>query len=165
MRKTFTTVLVIFALVIAILATAFGVALAQGPGTTCAVTGGGTIGDSTVRIGVALKCDVTRAPNILNISWGAGNCFHLDTLTQAICTDDPSISPGRPPCNCDTYEGWGVGRYNAVDGYQARWIFTDAGEPGTTDWAWVKVTDAGGTTVLEQSGFLRFGNLEFRNSR
>lgn len=169
MRKIFVRFLLLSALVIAILATAFGVAIAENTNnptgnSTCRITGGGTVDASTVHIGVALNSDVTQVPNQLNVNWGKGNHFHLDTLTVAVCTDDPSITPNPPTCDFDTYQGWGIGTYNRVEGCQAHWIFTDAGEPGRNDWAWIKVTAPDGNVVLEQSGFLSFGNLQFHNS-
>jgi len=127
----------------------------------CRITGGGTIDDSTVRHGFELYCNAPTLPNNLEVNWGKNNKFHLTELTEAYCSDDPSIEPTPPACDCDTYYGFGIGRYNGVDGYRAEWIFTDAGEPGRNDWAWIKITDGGGNTVLEQSGFLRFGNQQF----
>jgi hypothetical protein len=162
MRKIFARVIVISALVIAILATGLVVALAQSG--TCVVTGGGTVGNSETRIGVALSSDVNNRTNQLNVSWGKGNSFQLKELTFAECFDDPAIEPNPPDAACDSYHGIGVGKYRGVDGYTAEWVFTDAGEPGRNDWAWVKITAPGGTEVLEQSGFLMFGNLQFLNS-
>ena len=131
----------------------------------CRITGGGTIGsdrEPRVTHGFELHCNANQLPNRLEVNWG-GNKFHLLKLTNAICTDDPSISPNPPRAACDTYEGWGTGRYNGKPGYTAHWIFTDAGEPGVNDWAWIKITDAKGNVVLEVSGFLRFGNQQFHN--
>ena len=39
------------------------------------------------------------------INWGNGNKFHLDNLRSAFCYDDPSIDPGQPPANFNSY--WG----------------------------------------------------------
>jgi uncharacterized repeat protein (TIGR01451 family) len=131
----------------------------------CRITGGGTIGsdrEPRVTHGFELHCNANQLPNRLEVNWG-GNKFHLLKLTNAICTDDPSIVPNPPRAACDTYHGWGEGRYNGVKGYTAEWIFTDAGEPGVNDWAWIKITAPNGDVVLDVSGFLMFGNQQFHN--
>jgi hypothetical protein len=131
----------------------------------CRWTGGGTIGtkrDPRATHGFELHCNVNQLPNNLEVNWG-GNHFHLDTLTGVVCTDDPAISPIPPRAGCDTIEGWGEGKYNGVSGYLVHFRFTDAGEPGTVDWAWVKITSAGGDTVMEYSGFLVKGNQQAHN--
>ena len=133
--------------------------------TPCRWTGGGTIGtnrDPRVTHGFELHGSVDQLPNNLEVNWG-GNRFHLDTLTRVVCSDDPAIEPSPPRAGSDTYHGWGVGKYNGVDGYQAEWIFTDAGEPGKVDWAWIKITDSNDDTVMEVSGFLRSGNQQAHN--
>jgi uncharacterized repeat protein (TIGR01451 family) len=134
------------------------------PGT-CRITGGGTIGPGRkprVTHGFELHCNVDQLPNNLEVNWGGDN-FHLLELTFAECWDDPLIEPWPPRAGCDTYHGIGTGRYNGVEGYQAEWIFTDAGEPGKVDFAWIKITAPGGSIVLEVSGFLRNGNQQFHN--
>jgi hypothetical protein len=78
----------------------------------CRITGGGTIDDITERHGFELHRKASTLPNRLDVNWGKWNRLHLLRLDEAICSDDPSISPTPPVCNCDTYEGWGVGRYN-----------------------------------------------------
>lgn len=138
------------------------------------MTGGGSIftsiGDTGVppgtRIthGFELHCDVNRKPNNLeiNIHAGTGSRFHLEQLTFALCTDDPTIEPNPPAAPFDTYEGEGTGRYNGQPGATAEWIFTDAGEPGTSDR--IKrliIRDANSVVVLsipEPGHALTFGN-------
>jgi len=91
--------------------------------------------------GFQLHCDVQSGPNNLEINW-LGNQFHLEQLTQAICTDDGSVN--EPPPSTDTsengpgpttdvYTGEGFGRYNGVCGAFAEWVFDDNGEPGKAD--------------------------------
>src|SRR5205823_13968289 len=75
-----------------------------------------------------------NGPSNLEINWGA-NKFHLDVLTDAICLDDPAISPNPPDAPFDTLIGMGTGRFNGVAGYTIAFTFTDAGEPGTRDTA------------------------------
>ena len=55
------------------------------------MTGGGkfTDGNMTVTHGFVLHCNVARLPNNLQVNWN-GNKFHLESLTSATCSDDPS---------------------------------------------------------------------------
>jgi hypothetical protein len=150
------------------------VAIAQPPPVTKIVggrmTGGGSIflDDGTrVTHGFELHCDATVHPNHLEINWhpadgGAGGRFHLESLTSATCTDDPTISPNPPKAPFDTYTGAGTGRVDGVDGATATWVFTDAGEPGVNDRIReLTITDAAGNVVLslgEPGKTLTFGN-------
>lgn len=124
------------------------------------MTGGGSIFSSSMRVthGFELKCNASKVPNNLQINWGKGNKFHLEDLTTASCTDDPAIMPKPPMAGFDTYEGNGTGRYNGMPGATAHWIFTDAGEPGTSDTALIHVWDSSGVLVLSVSGNLQNGN-------
>jgi len=127
------------------------------------MTGGGSVFTSDgnrVTHGFELHCDATQLPNNLEINWGNGNKFHLETLDKAACFYDPSINPTPPPADFNTYEGQGTGDYNGVPGATAKWTFTDAGEPGTGDHAKIVITDAGGNVVLTVSGFLDKGNQQ-----
>jgi hypothetical protein len=129
------------------------------------MTGGGSIFPGNDRSGLRithgfeLHCNHLDLPNRLEINW-AGTAtrqsqFHLETLTSAVCTDDPNIDQ-KPPkkSNFDTFTGTGVGRYNGVSGYTINFIFVDAGEPGGNvgntphDTAFYWILDSGGNTVL-----------------
>ena len=123
------------------------------------MTGGGSVFDSNKRIthGFTLQCDVNNGPNNLEINWGKGNKFHLDSLTSAVCADDAAIAPKPPTAGFDTYVGTGTGSLNGVSGATATWIFTDAGEPGKNDHATIIITDGSGI-VLSVSGNLHNGN-------
>lgn len=125
------------------------------------MTGGGSVFDSDNRIthGFTLQCDVTNGPNNLEVNWGKGNKFHLDTLTSVICANDPAIDPKPPAVGFDTYVGTGTGSLNGVSGATATWIFTDAGEPGKKDNATIVITDGSGI-VLTVSGNLHNGNQQ-----
>lgn len=116
-----------------------------------AVTGGGTV--DIVHFRAALHCDATQVQNRLDIRWGSkGNYFHLDTLTDAVCTGG------------NTYEGSGLGTYNGVES-KAEWIFTDGGKGGINDSASFKVTRLGDQiVVLEIGGSLTSGDLKFQIS-
>ena len=110
--------------------------------------------------GFELHCDKNNRPNNLEINWANGQNFHLEQLTSAFCFDDPAIAPKPPRAGFDTYVGVGTGRLNGVPGATAQWTFTDAGEPGTKDSATIKITDAGGTVVLNVTGKLEKGNQQ-----
>ena len=159
-RLTLVSAMAVILLLAIVAIPAWVVAQCPVPAQPCRFTGGGTIGtdrDPRVTHGFELHCSVDQLPNNLQVNWG-GNHFHLEELTQVECSDDPAINPNPPNAPCDTYHGWGTGRYNGVDGYLAEWIFTDAGEPGRNDWGWIEITDSSGSTVMEVSGFLRYGN-------
>ena len=101
---------------------------------------------------------VVDGPNRLEVNWGKGNKFHLESLTLSACSDDPAIKAGKPDASFDTYRGKGVGRYNGVSGATAEWTFTDAGEPGKKDLATLVIKSASGSVVLTVSGTLTNGN-------
>jgi hypothetical protein len=128
------------------------------------MTGGGrvTAADGTkVTHGMVLQCSVTanHSRNALQVNWGDGHRFHLTRLTDATCSDDPSIDPGQPPAPFDTHTGRGTGRYNGVDGATLEWTFTDAGEGGVNrDRARMVIQDAAGLVVLEVDALLAGGN-------
>lgn len=125
------------------------------------MTGGGSVFTTDgVRVTHAfeLNCAASQGPNNLQVNWGKGNRFHLESLTSAFCSDDPTIEESPPVSGFDTYEGSGSGRYNGVSGATATWKFTDAGEPGKNDFAEINIWDAGGNLVLSVAGNLNRGN-------
>jgi hypothetical protein len=130
------------------------------PGVTVTgrMTGGGRIEGTAVSHGFELHCNLNDLPNNLEVNWGHGNSFHLEAVTSAACTDDPSITPDPPAAQFDTYRGSGTGRYNGAPGATAEWTFTDAGEPGRNDTATIVIKDASSTVVLSATGHLRSGN-------
>jgi uncharacterized repeat protein (TIGR01451 family) len=89
------------------------------------ITGGGSIftvaGDTApigmrVTHGLQLHCDTKQKNPNLEINWAGGNNFHLDKITNVICSDDPKIQPPPPPNTVfDTYGGTGV--FNGKSGY------------------------------------------------
>lgn len=120
-----------------------------------------TAGPNSFRVthGFELHCDVTRKPNNLQINWSDAtgtHSFHLETLTSATCSDDPTIAPMPPNAGFDTYVATGVGRLDGVSGFAISWTFTDAGEPGTKDRATISIPGAG----LFVSGNLDKGNQQ-----
>lgn len=130
------------------------------------MTGGGSIIDPTVgkvTHGFELQCNSTKTPNNLEVNWGKGNNFHLDAVTTATCSDDPSITPTPPKANFDTYKGTGTGKLNGKAGATIEWTFTDAGEPGKNDSAKIIIKDSSSTTVLSVSGNLKSGNQQAHN--
>jgi hypothetical protein len=138
--------------------------------TNARVTGGGSVfaPDGTrVTHGFELRCDVGDKRQNLEVNW-AGSRFHLEALTAAYCYDDPNFNPGQPSQKksaIDSYAGSGAGRYNGASGATAQWLIQDDGEPGTTDFFHIKVTDAGGTVVLDAQGVLDRGNHQFHATK
>lgn len=126
------------------------------------MTGGGSVFNASMRVthGFELNCNASKVPNNLQVNWGKGNKFHLESLTTASCSDDPAITPNPPAAGFDTYVGTGTGRYNGVSGYTAEWTFTDAGEPGKNDLAKIVIKDASSNVILSVSGNLTNGNQQ-----
>jgi len=126
------------------------------------MTGGGTIPVSKTTLegkhGFELHCDPADLPNRLEVNWGKGNKFHLESLTSALCSNDPTLDEEQPVAGFDTYKGEGTGRYNGVSGYTAKWKFTDDGEPGTTDYATISIFDPLNVLVQTFTGNLKNGN-------
>jgi hypothetical protein len=121
------------------------------------MTGGGKIGSTDVSHGFELHCDRTDVPNNLQINWGKGNHFHLDAISSATCSMDPTFAPAPPAAGFNTYIGSGTGNCNGTT-VTANWIFTDAGEPGRNDDAEVHVLAGGTCPGVNASGKLRGGN-------
>ena len=126
------------------------------------MTGGGSIFPTEnlrVTHGFELHCDVNDKPNRLQVNW-EGNRFHLEELTSAQCSDDPTINPLPRQAPFDTYRGTGTGRYNGKDGARIDFKLTDAGEPGRRDRARFEIRDASGKRVLHGTAAKRltFGN-------
>ncbi|MEK6901776.1 MAG: hypothetical protein AABX37_05510 [Nanoarchaeota archaeon] len=125
------------------------------------MTGGGSVftaNPGRVTHGFELHCDVSNLPNRLEVNWGKGNKFHLESLTSALCFDDPVLDEEQPVAGFDTYKGKGTGRYNGVSGATAEWKFTDDGEPGTSDHVTLEIKDVNSAVVLTVSGVLDRGN-------
>jgi len=126
------------------------------------MTGGGNVVSSSVgtvtykvTYGDELHCDATKLPNNLEINWGKGNNFHLDMLTSATCTIDPSIGgPNPPAAGFNTLTGTGTGKCNGVAA-SISFTLTDTGEPGSKDGASFNIT---GGCSLSVSGKLQGGN-------
>lgn len=127
------------------------------------MTGGGSVFTSSgMRFthGFELHCDPSQPPNNLEVNWGSGNKFRLESIITASCVNAPGISPKPPAAGFNTYIGTGVGRYNGVPGTTIEFTFTDAGEPGTNDTADLKITGIGGSPVLSVSGKLDKGDQQ-----
>lgn len=131
------------------------------------MTGGGkqfTIADVAVTKGFEIHCD-RRKPNNIEVNW-PDHRFHMTELTAAICTDSPAVDQ-TPPKSApfDTFQGRGVGRLNNAPGARIEFVFEDAGEPGTSDTARIKVYDPAGALVLDAPGdgmpaYIAGGNLQ-----
>jgi len=128
------------------------------------VSGGNAVNPDGTRVthGFQLQCNVNVVPNNLQVNWGPGERFHLESITSSVCTSQP------PPDNCFaappdapffTHLGSGVGRYNGIPGYTVSWALTDCGEPGTQDVAEIHVRNLEGNLVLElRPALLAAGN-------
>lgn len=137
------------------------------PATGRMTGGGNQIRVDGVRIsrGFTIHCDITLSNNV-EVNWSGGNRWHLDKpITSAICLDDPNVSPLPPEAPFDTFIGEATGSLNGVDGSFIRFVFVDAGEPGTSDSAKIQIWAPGAspgldTPVLEVDGLLDHGNLQ-----
>lgn len=119
--------------------------------------------------GFEINCD-GEGSNNLQINWNRGNHFHMTSVLEVQCRDDPDIDEGHPDADFDTMHGWGMGSYNNEDGFCVEWDFTDAGEPGRNDRMHVEIgteiirgedgtiVDCEGDEVLNAVGFLGGGN-------
>jgi hypothetical protein len=120
------------------------------------MTGSGTIAGSHVRHTFKLHCDPSEGPNRLEVTWGKGQSFELDELTEASCSDDPTIDSDSAPAGFDTHEGRGSGTMNGAPA-TVEWTFTDGGHRGKDDFAAITITDDAGNEIAV-SGMLKFGN-------
>lgn len=129
-----------------------------GGGSICKPSGCVETGDDfsgRVTHGFELHCAPEDLPNNLEVNDHiGGHRFHLDTLDDVFCYDDPLINPTPPGAGFDTYVGRGTGKFDGVPGFCANWIFTDAGEPGDNDTAYIKVTDTPGPPGVDDNSVL-----------
>jgi hypothetical protein len=150
------------------LAASFSIEPEEPPGACGRMTGGGSVfrvDGIRVTRGFEIHCD-RREPNNIQVNW-PGNKFHMNELTSAVCTDSPIIDQ-TPPNSApfDTFTGTGVGKLNNQPGARIEFVFVDAGEPGVSDTASIKVFDEYNTMVLNVPGdpslpgFLDRGNLQ-----
>jgi hypothetical protein len=124
-------------------------------------TGGGSITDSAgnrITHGMTLPCSVGGSPpggtNLeVNGHQDIDFKFKLDALTSASCT----FANGTWTLTGSGTGTWSKG--NTSSAATIDFVFTDAGEPGRNDLASYTIK-VGGTTVLEASGNLRFGNQQ-----
>jgi hypothetical protein len=148
------------------LAAGFAIEADEPPGVPGRMTGGGsvfTIGGARVTRGFEIHCDL-REPNNIEVNW-PGNKFHMTELTSAVCLDSPAIEE-PPTAPFDTFIGTGDGKLNNQPGARIEFVFVDAGEPGSSDTASIKVYDSNDNLVLDVPGdsslpgFIDRGNLQ-----
>ena len=127
------------------------------------MTGGGFINDPVagkVTHGFELHCIAAQLPNNLEVVWGKGNRFHLQSLSNATCFDSPTIAPNPPGAPFDTYQGSGSGLCNG-SAATAQWKLTDAGEPGSLDAFSITINGCSGpSSSVTFSGNLGGGNQQ-----
>ena len=141
------------------------------------MTGGGFIvGDmrinqTTIEVrlnfGFELHCDVSKAPNNLEINWrplsgGPTYIFHLESMDFALCFETPA-DQDVPPAPFDTHVGSGTGRFKVGNSpWQTatiKWAFVDAGEPGAgTDFLVIAIVVGPTTYVI--FGWITGGNIQ-----
>jgi hypothetical protein len=132
----------------------------------CWMTGGGSIFDvdydgGRVTHGFVLHCVPRNSDNLQIVDHATGQTFHLESITSAICMDDPAIDPNPPGAEFDTFVGEGTGRCKLPDRpCIARWTFKDSGETEgcPRDFAMIEVTEANGDPVFSVSGEVDCGN-------
>jgi len=114
--------------------------------------GGGTQFTSTgmqVNYGMDLHCDASIQPNYLQATWGNGNVFVMQNMTDGSCIGLPF----------NTHSGAGAGTINGEGGATVQWTFLDAGQPSVwNDSGRIIVRNAAGETVLEVSGKIWAGS-------
>lgn len=118
------------------------------------MTGGGKFDSNQDKSshGFRLDCDPGGNHN-LEVNWGKGNKFHLESLSSASCSDSPGVDPEQPAAANDTHTGSGAGRYNGQSGAFAWWTFTDDGQPSKdADGVDLVIEDAAGNVVLDTGG-------------
>lgn len=123
------------------------------------MTGGGSIVSATgerASHGFQLPCRPDTGAN-LQVNWGNGKRFHLESLNQSFCANDPAVSAGKPKTAFNLLKGAGAGRYQGLPA-TAEWSFVDAGEPGGEDTGRIVIKDSAGTIVLSINGSVNGGN-------
>lgn len=135
------------------------------------MTGSGSVttDDGTMVVGhhFELHCEFPGGtdvddPNTLVITWG-GEKWTLETLTKAGCEDRNRFDQRPPAAAFDTYNGEGEGECSKDPGpAYAKWEFTDQGEPGSKDTAWIRVECP--NSVIEVRGKLEAGNHQAHNA-
>lgn len=128
-------------------------------------TGGGTISweatipeGAHVTHGFQFHCDLRR-PNRLEVNWTGGKRWHMMELLAAECVMNPNLPlPDPPEAPINEVFAIGEGRYNNARVHIAYFYFTDVGEPGLNDFAWIMITAPDGTVVLQAEGTLLKGN-------
>jgi hypothetical protein len=112
------------------------------------MTGGGSFiasGGATVHHEFELDCNAQDSR--LDINWGQGQRFRLETVTGVGCYDDPRIDSGNQT-PMDTLVLTGIGSYTGKNDASISLVFTDAGEPGRNDGVQMLIKDGVGNVIL-----------------
>jgi hypothetical protein len=71
-------------------------------------------------------------------------------ITDATCTDDPTVSLVPPQAPLDTIEGDGIGSLDGQDGHRVHFFLQDSGEGGgKNDKAGFQVFDPNGVLIFD----------------
>ncbi len=143
----------------------------------CWMTGGGSIfalngvdtgiyagqltNDGRITHGFVVHCVPRNSDNLEIVDHATGQKFHMLSLDNAICTDDPEITPNPPNAGFDTFTGFGTGRCNDRQACTVEFVFKDGGEPGgcIRDYAQITVRDLEtGDVVFSINGAVDCGN-------
>ncbi|HVM06409.1 MAG TPA: hypothetical protein VM242_14675 [Acidimicrobiales bacterium] len=122
------------------------------------MTGGGRITPAAgaVTHGFRLECTPSNGPNNLQVNWGPGQSFHLESVISASCSDNRKLDPGNPTAGFDTLVGSATGRCNNGGSATATYTLTDDGEPGSGDL--LKISISGDCNLAQSTGHLDRGN-------
>jgi hypothetical protein len=130
------------------------------------MTGSGTFAaqDGTIiSYGLQLGCDAKDPRQRLEVNWGNGNKFRLDTVTAVICYANPAIRSADPAAPFNTMVLTGIGKAkgngngkgnngngkgnNGNGAATISVVLTDAGGSGTNDTIQMTITDSDGNTI------------------
>jgi len=106
--------------------------------------------------GFRLECTPSNGPNNLQVNWGPGQSFHLESVISASCSDNRKLDPGNPTAGFDTLVGSATGRCNNGGSATATYTLTDDGEPGSGDL--LKISISGDCNLAQSTGHLDRGN-------
>jgi hypothetical protein len=125
------------------------------------MTGGGMLPDYYAVHGFDLGCATTSNHDDLEINWLLGNNFKLTSMQYVDCYLDPSRpSPGSPNAGFNSLYLVGTGKFNNQPGATIMALFTDAGQTGFNDMAYVQITYNGHVVLNVPFAKIAWGNQQ-----